>query len=71
MEISGALERGIAAIEARLISSRWFKWMARADVNASVVNSRYAISHKPIEIDLAVGSRSAATLIGHGLTELT
>lgn len=40
-------------------------------VNASMVNSRYAIAHQPIEIELAVGSRSPATLIGHGLTELT
>ena len=71
MEASGALERDIVAIEARLISSRSFKRMARADVNASMVNSRYAIAHKPIEIDLAVGSHSPATLIGHGLTELT
>jgi predicted phosphodiesterase len=32
-------------------------------VNASMVNSRYLISHKPIEIDLEVGTRSPATLI--------
>jgi Icc-related predicted phosphoesterase len=32
-------------------------------VNASMVNSRYAISHKPVEIELEAGTRSPATLI--------
>jgi Icc-related predicted phosphoesterase len=36
-------------------------------VNASMVNSRYAISHKPIEIDLDASTRSPATLIGSAL----
>jgi len=40
-------------------------------VSASMVSSRYALTHKPIEIELAVGSRSPATLVGHGLTELS
>jgi Icc-related predicted phosphoesterase len=38
-------------------------------VNASMVNSRYAISHKPVEIDLEVGTLSPAMLIGDGLTQ--
>jgi Icc-related predicted phosphoesterase len=36
---------------------------ATLHINASMVNSRYAISHKPIEIELEVGTRSPATLI--------
>jgi hypothetical protein len=28
-----------------------------------MVNSRYAISHKPVEIELEAGTRSPATLI--------
>jgi Icc-related predicted phosphoesterase len=38
-------------------------------VNASMVNSRCAISQKPIHIDLEVGARSAAKLIDNGLAD--
>ena len=31
-------------------------------INASMVNSKYAIAHKPVEIDLEVGNRSPPTL---------
>jgi Icc-related predicted phosphoesterase len=32
-------------------------------VNASMVNSKYAISHKPVEIDIEVGTPSPPTLV--------
>ena len=38
-------------------------------VNASMVDSRYVIAHKPVEIDLEVGTRSPAVLIGGAVAQ--